>query len=467
MQSINFRQLASNFIFLSGGEVISKIFTFAAFVFLARILGPTNFGYLEFTLAVMVFFTLLVDFGSSPYGAREIAKDRSRVGELTANIVALRILFAIAGYLLLIAFVFLLPDKEAPVRRLILIYGLTLFGIPGFLQWIYQGFDQMKWVALGSIIRQMIFAIGVFLLIRHADQLWMVALIECTAVSAFVLYHLYIFKSRIGRFRPPLSLRSLRSSFVGALPIGLSELTWASTWYFATILLGLMVEGKVVGWFSAAHRPVMTLHTFVWLYFYNLLPSLSRCTGQPQEILQNLMSRSIRITAWSAVFLGTVCMVLAEPMMTLIFGAEYFESVSIFKVLIWMVPITLLSGHYRYALIAFNHQTYEFISSACAAAVSVVLGLVLIPRFAAHGAAVALLLAAAVNWIMAYIFVQQKIGRIPFAIHIMRPLIGGGTMVVGFLLLLPLNTWLAGTAGFILFGLTLIILQPEIKRILV
>ena len=38
----------------------------------------------------------------------------------------------------------------------------------------------------------------------------------------------------------------------------------------------------------------MALHTFVWLYFFNLLPSISRCVGQPREYLQGLMSRSIR-----------------------------------------------------------------------------------------------------------------------------------------------------------------------------
>ena len=79
MQSLNFRKLVSNFTLLTGGEVLSKIFTFIAFTFLARMLGPTNFGHLEFALAVMVFFSLLVDFGTSPYGAREIAKNEVQV----------------------------------------------------------------------------------------------------------------------------------------------------------------------------------------------------------------------------------------------------------------------------------------------------------------------------------------------------------------------------------------------------
>jgi O-antigen/teichoic acid export membrane protein len=467
MESIKIRQLAANFSFLSGGEIISKICTFAAFAYLARVLGPNKFGYLEFTLAIMVFFTLLVDFGSSPYGAREIAKNNEQAGNIIGNIVALRIFLAVIGYLLLLALVFFLPNKDAHVRRLILIYGLTLFGIPGSLQWVFQGFDKMKWVALGSMVRQLIFVLGVFLLIRHADRFWLVALVECIAVGGYVLYNFYVFRSRIGDLTPKISLGSLRSSFLNAMPIGLSELTWATTWYIATILLGVVVGGNMVGWFSAAHRPLMTLHTFVWLYFFNLLPSLSRCSNQPLENLQDLMRSSLRITAWVAVFVGTAGMILADSMINLIYGEEYLQTASTFKILIWVLPIALLSGHYRYALIACNHQKDEFIASACAAIVSVILGLVLIPRFAAKGAAFALLFAAVINYLMAYRFVQQKIGRIPFWSHIARPTIAGCATIAGFLLLLPLNRWLASACSIMLFGFALIFLQPEARRMLI
>src|SRR3990172_5020278 len=71
MHAVDFRKLVSNFTLLSGGEVLGKLLAFATFTYLARTLGPKSFGYLEFTIALMVFFTLLTDFGTSPFGARE------------------------------------------------------------------------------------------------------------------------------------------------------------------------------------------------------------------------------------------------------------------------------------------------------------------------------------------------------------------------------------------------------------
>ena len=69
------RRIGVNLLFLTAGECLAKLVTFAAFSYLARVLGPRHYGNIEFTLAVMVFFTLPSDLGLAVYGAREIAKN--------------------------------------------------------------------------------------------------------------------------------------------------------------------------------------------------------------------------------------------------------------------------------------------------------------------------------------------------------------------------------------------------------
>jgi O-antigen/teichoic acid export membrane protein len=66
--------LFKNFLSLSGAEVVTKIATFAAFAYLARLLGPAGFGYVEWAGTVLMCSSLIVDQGFSSYGAREIAK---------------------------------------------------------------------------------------------------------------------------------------------------------------------------------------------------------------------------------------------------------------------------------------------------------------------------------------------------------------------------------------------------------
>ena len=95
-------QLAKNFISIAGAEVASKLVTFAAFAYLARVVGPDGFGHLEFAGASLFFAALLVEQGFGLHGAREIAKAPQQTDKLVKEIVEARSLFAVGPYLILI-----------------------------------------------------------------------------------------------------------------------------------------------------------------------------------------------------------------------------------------------------------------------------------------------------------------------------------------------------------------------------
>ena len=289
---VTFR-LFANFGLLSVAELVSKLLGAVAFAVLARVLGPEQYGYLEFTLAVIFFFALFVDSGLSTYGAREIARDPTAVGRLASRIVATRLLLAAVclAFLLLLAGMF-----QPPVQTLLMFYGLTLFGIPFLLQWIFQGREMMHYVAIANVARWLTFTLAVLLLVNGPGRLLWVALAEALAVSVAGAFYLTAVSMRFDNPWRRFELRPAVSSWVEALPIGGSELVWALKVYFATILLGLLYDGSAVAWFGGAHRIVLALHAFVWLYFFNLLPAIARCSKGPTATLRRLLSSSMRIT---------------------------------------------------------------------------------------------------------------------------------------------------------------------------
>jgi len=311
-------RLAANFAALSAAEFISKILVALAFAYLARVLGPEVYGHLEFTLAIIFLFSLVVDTGLGTYGAREIAKDAVDIKFITRHILLTRALLALTAYALLTGVV-LLIDKPWAVKQLLLLYGLTLLGLPGVMQWVFQGRDLMHYVALASVVRWFVFVAGVFLLVRSDTPFWRLALVEGLAVTGFVGYYTGVFVRHFGWPWGAVDGRYLWSIFRQSLPIGASELVWAIKIYFATVLLGLMVAGAEVGWFGAAHRLVIALHTFVFLYFFNLLPSIARTSQGHVEDLRRLLGTSMQLTAWLAVFIGITGTVFAGPAIALTF----------------------------------------------------------------------------------------------------------------------------------------------------
>jgi PST family polysaccharide transporter len=447
------RHLAINFLYLSGGECVAKLLTFVSFTFMSRLLGPTNYGFLEFTIAVMVFFSLPVDLGLGAYGAREIARDGSRARRLLHEIVGLKVVLALCSLAVLGLFVFLLR-KPFEVKLLLSAYGVSLLAGPFLLQWFFQAHDQMQWVGAASIVRQAGFAALVFLVCRRGVPLAYLGLIECGSVMAVSAYCIYVvrWKMGFGWPWPDFRIGPLIGHMGESLPIGLAELAWAFMWYFCTVLLGLILSGQPLGWFGASHRALMALHTFVWLYFFNLLPSIARCVGQPHEQLLKLMDRSVRFTAWTGLFLAAVLTVTAHDLLRVIYGYAYAPAGDTFSVLVWMLPVAMLSGHHRYVLIAYGRQKQLLYCTAASALVAVALGFALVPAFRGMGAAWALLAANVVNLALVYFSVRKLVVEVPAHRQFAGPLASLALAAIPYWALLRWNPWIALAAGAVTYA---------------
>jgi O-antigen/teichoic acid export membrane protein len=423
------RKLAVNYFLLVAGEMTAKLLAFASLSYIARMLGPAQYGFIEFTLAVMVFFTLPADLGLGAYGAREIARSPESASRLLHAVTGLRMALALCSMVLLGIFILLL-NKSVELKILLALYGLSLLGEPFRLQWFFQSHDQMRWVGMASSIRQAGFAALVFLFCRRQSSLVYVGLIECASVTGVAFYCARITRRMgYGWPRPDLHLRRLAGHLADAVPIGLAEIAWAFMWYFCTVLLGLVFSGQTLGWFGAAHRVVMALQTFVWLYFFNLLPSISRCVGRPAGELLGLMDGSIRLIAWTGLFGAALLTALAPQVLVILYGQSFRGAAASFSILVWMLPIAMLSGHYRYALVAYRQQNVLLHCTVISAVVAVVLGFALVPLYGGIGAAWALLIANALNFLLVWNAVRQRVAVIPLRANVAAPI--GALLISG------------------------------------
>jgi len=397
---------------LSGGELAAKLFCFFAFTRLGRVLGPERYGSLEFVLALIVCFTLPADCGLGSYGAREIARGRYAAPRLLAGIATLRLLLALGTFAVLMATVLVLP---ASTGILLSIYGLGLLLMPLQLQWLFQGRGRMEWVAAASVVRYGVFAGLIFFCLQPGTSLVRIGIFEC--ISLVVSSALCVLAARSDLRATIAAWPPRLADLVGHLgrswPIGMSQACWAALWYLVTVFLGLWVAGDSLGQFTASHRIVMALHTFVYLYFYNLLPAICRTAAARGKDMPGLLGPSLAFTSWVGGLAALLVTLLADDIIALAYGEAYRPAGRLLAVLIWAVPLALASGHYRYALIACDHERLEFRCNAIGAAAAVVLGVLLIPFHGAFSAAVALVASALVILVLAHAAAREGSVAVP------------------------------------------------------
>jgi O-antigen/teichoic acid export membrane protein len=432
-----------------------------AFAYLARVLGPSQFGAIEFAIAVTAVCAVVAECGLAPYGAREVGKNPSALARLVPGIIVTRLGLACVTLGLLAAIVTHL-DQPAAVRRLVLLYGLTLLVLPASLAWALQGRDLMGQVAAGSSVRWPLFALGVVLFVKDADDVWLVPVIEMTAIGCMVLYYFVAYRRRLGMWADGWRLERPASMLRASFAIGASELAWALRMYAPTLLLGTLVGGAAVGWFGGAHRIVLALHTFVWLYFFNVLPSIARASLRPASELDALIATSLRWTAWTVIPLGITVGTLAGPVVTLLYGTDYHESASLLRVLIWLVPLAAISGHFRYILIGCGLPGRECLTSGAGALVAIALGSMLVPAIGPLGPAWALVASEAAICGLAYAFAARSMGR-RFSLPIWKPLLSG--LAIGAIVYIesPAPAWAVTLQTFVLFAASALLLERELR----
>ena len=365
-------KLYKNYLALVAAEMCGKILVFAAYAYLARMLGPENFGAAEWAAAAVMCAGLLVDQGLSSYGAREIAKNSSATALLASEIVAARLLLAAISYALLAAFAVFFA-KDSATSALLLIFGLELWALPFLLNWIFQGHDRMRTVALIQLIRMSFFALFVFAFVGSSGDVLRVAWAETLAVSSAAAFSLIMF---LRQFPAPLAVY-LRPRFSAklwreGLTIGLSQMFWVVKMFGATVIVGLLAAPDETGFFAAAMRVLIALHAFVWLYYLNLLPSLARAHQTGNEAINAVINRSMRIVAPVSILIAVVWAALAPFAVQIAYGEKFAPTGAPLQLMAVVFAAAAISGHYRFGLIAAGRQTDEMLTAFFGAILAII-----------------------------------------------------------------------------------------------
>jgi O-antigen/teichoic acid export membrane protein len=195
----------------------------------------------------------------------------------------------------------------------------------------------------------------------------------------------------------------------------------------------------------------MALHTFVWLYFFNLLPSISRLVAQPHGRLLELMDHSVRFAAWASLFGAAFLTMIAPELLSFLYGPSFRMASTSFSILAWMLPIAMLSGHHRYILVAYNHQRRLLWCTAISAAAAVVLGFALVPVYGGAGAAWSLVIANGINLLLVYYAVRKLVVEVPVHIQLATPLYALAASMLVYVGLLRWNPLIALTGGSLVY----------------
>ncbi|MGF1858312.1 flippase [Photobacterium profundum] len=360
-------------------------------VWMARYLGPEQFGTFSFSLSFVTLFSVLVSLGLENLVVREILNRPKEEASILASALLMRLLGGVFLFGFSALFITQIRPNEPSILVLVMIFSFGFF-FKSFevLRYWFEAHVKAKYsAALEAVAITASVIVKASLILMEAPLTyfaWTIA-VE-TIVMASGLLILYRRQGNaIKNLKPKLD--KMRDLLVEAWPLILAGTLYTIYSKIDQIMLGKMVGSEAVGVYAAAVKFSEGWFFIPAVIATSLFPLMLNARKKNKEIYlertQHLLNLMVVIGVLAALGISGI----AHPLIMLAFGSAYEDAALILIVHIWGGVFLAMSGiSYRY-FIAEGLQKYSFYRGLTGVVVNVLLNIWLIPLYGAMGAAIA------------------------------------------------------------------------------
>jgi O-antigen/teichoic acid export membrane protein len=390
------RTVAASLASLVSGDLLNRIFRFAATVVLARALSLTEFGELNTAIAVAGVAAIIANAGLADLGTREVAIERLGASDLASKVLAIRlvVLGAEAG-LVVILFVFVSgADIGLLAAGGVMTLSMTLAG-----DWILRGLERMRTLALAWALGGGTVAVGAALC-AWGPKTAQAALWAYAGGEAVVAMVGWLALRRV--VRPGLSVKSWAPLVRKAWPIAVSTVViYAYTANIDTIVLAATRSKAEAGLYSGPYRVFWVVSAVIVFASYAALPKLSRRSAAgDEETVRSAVTLLAQVLCSYALVAVGISFLVAGPGLGFLFGGHFSGQGDVFMVLMASLAWYAIGFPAGQSLIASGKNRSFMIGAVGAGSLNVVACLVAIPLFGTIGAAAATTLSFAIGSIL-------------------------------------------------------------------
>jgi len=261
------KALGKNYGALTIIQASNFLLPFLTLPFIVRTIGPERFGAINFSIAVVTYFILFINFGFDFTATRRVAQnreDKTMINDLFSQIFYARIFLFLASVAVFAVLYFSIPNMNRHPVVSIFIFASCLANVftPN---WLFQGLQIIHKTALFNFMAKLIFCVSIIFLIRKPDDyIWYAVMSALSQILVGIALFIYAIRKFNMKFRRPSFaavfslLKEDKMVFIATLMI--SFYTTSNT-----IILGLLTTEKEVGIFTAASRVIAVVQSVMLL----------------------------------------------------------------------------------------------------------------------------------------------------------------------------------------------------------
>ncbi len=388
-----FRRYFANMSWMFAGRIFVMAIAFFVNIYMARYLGPENYGLLNYTFSFVGLFGFLASLGIENVLSREIIKDHSRKDEIIGTAFFLKFGGSVLAFIVMVLAAWFSTDDIVLIGLISLYSLIYIFSAFGVIDTYFQSQVLSKYPTIIMIAGGVVSALlKVVIMIAGGGLIWLVGVYTLEGLLSMLGLLYFFFKKghtfKAWRFDPRIAISILKDS----LPLMLSGVAVTVYMDIDQIIVKHMLGNESAGVYAVAVKLSEVWYFIPGVIAGALFPAIVNAKKVGQELYEARLKKLYFLMFWLPVGIAAATTVFAHYAVLFLFGQEFIGAVSSLRIYVWAGIATSLGFALSQYLVTENFTAISALTSVCGALINIVLNVILIPLYGIDGAAYATLI---------------------------------------------------------------------------
>ena len=373
-----------------GLRVISAIFVG---IYVARYLGPEQFGTLSYALAIVSIFMAVSRLGMESILVRDIARYPEKSETYMGTAFGLMIIAAIAGMVVLGTLVYFL-ESDLQIKIYILVMASSLlFQTLLVIDYNFQAQVKAKFSSIAkSIALAISSAVKIYLVWIQADlYAFAIAYAFDNLAIAIVLIAMHLAQKQPG-FIFRFNIHLIKPILSSAWPMLLSAVAFMLYSRLDQLMIRYYLDMHQLGVYASALKIFEGWVMIPFIIMVSLIPMITKYKDHKKSEYRLKLVYLFRLFFIVGILFATLATLFSENIILHTFGLQFIEGAPVLVIFMWASIFTTLGTITVRILVIEGLEKKVLKITSTGLLLNIVLNTVLIPQYGISGAAIATLL---------------------------------------------------------------------------
>lgn len=390
--------------------VSGYLFPLITFPYITRVLGADNLGLANFALSIVDYAILFSTLGLTVIGYRYIPQcgdNVDRRNHVFNHLITLHLILSICILIIYTLCIFLIPQLYE--HKLLYFVGVSKIIMNVFLvEWLFQGMQDFRYITLRTLVIRSLYVVSIFIFVRHKEDYdWYFYLTIGQVVANAIINWRYAKKYVSFKF----SFRGCGDYLFPVFSMGINRILLSFYSTFNIIYLGMMCDDASVGFFTTATRLYAIFLSFLAAYNGVFVPYLNTLFGKgDMDGFKKYIGYSFSIVSLISIPLIAGGTVMAPEIVRIIAGVGFERAVLPFQIVLIQILLVGISQILENQILLSMKKFKEvLICTSMSTALSLIILLVYVPRYAEVATAYAVAIPHVVEAILLYYYARRTL----------------------------------------------------------